>query len=150
MLVGDRKVAVVREGRDARLGHVDPRFRHGLAIEDAQGRRIEVSERKLPLAGPRNFRDLGGYPTDSGRRVRWGCLFRAASLAELTDDDVAYLERIGLARVIDLRGDDEVQDRPNRLAGRAGFDYRRHPIGEQGLAPRTAGVGHRPSRAAPR
>ena len=83
----------------------------------------------------RNFRDLGGYPTRDGRRVRWGQLFRADSLAELSDGDIAYLARLGLARVIDLRGDAEVGERPNRLAGREGFAYVQLPIGEGDLSP---------------
>jgi protein-tyrosine phosphatase len=132
---GADTVAVVREGSHALLGPFDPRFRHVLALEDAQGRRVEIAERRLPLEGPRNFRDLGGYPTEDGRRVRWGQVFRADSLAELSDSDIAYLERIGLARVIDLRGDGEVQERPNRLAGRAGFAYVQLPIGENDLSP---------------
>jgi protein-tyrosine phosphatase len=132
---GGDTVAVVSEGTHALLGPFDPRFRHVLALEDAEGRRVEIAERKLPLEGPRNFRDLGGYPTQQGRRVRWGQLFRADSLAELSDGDIAYLERIGLARVIDLRGDDEILEQPNRLRGRAGIHYTHHPIGEQGLAP---------------
>jgi protein-tyrosine phosphatase len=132
---GDRAVAVIREGAHAALGPFDARFRHVLALEDEAGRRIEIAERKLPLEGPRNFRDLGGYPTQAGRRVRWGQVFRADSLADLTDPDIAYLTRLGLSRVIDLRGDDEVSERPNRLAGRAGFTYVRRPTGEESLAP---------------
>ena len=132
---GDALVAVVREGVHAALGAFDPRFRHVLALEDESGQRIEIAERKLPLEGPRNFRDLGGYPTRDGRRVRWGQIFRADSLAELTDPDIAYLGRIGLARVIDLRGELEVSERPNRLAGRAGFRYEQLPIGDGDLSP---------------
>jgi protein-tyrosine phosphatase len=132
---GTETVAVVREGTHALLGPFDPRFRHVLALEDESGRRIEIAERKLPLEGPRNFRDLGGYPTADGRRVRWGQLFRADSLAELTDGDVDYLGRIGLARVIDLRGDAEISERPNRLAGRASFSYAQIAIGEGDLSP---------------
>jgi protein-tyrosine phosphatase len=132
---GGETVAVVREGKHALLGPFDARFRHVLALEDAQGRRIEIAERRLPLEGPRNFRDLGGYPTHDGRRVRWGQIFRADSLADLSDGDIAYLARIGLARVIDLRGDGEVSERPNRLADRAGFAYVQLPIGESDLSP---------------
>jgi len=132
---GEQLVAVVREGVHAALGPFDPRFRHVLALEDESGRRVEIAERKLPLEGPRNFRDLGGYPTRDGRRVRWGQIFRADSLAELSDADIAYLERLGLARVIDLRGELEVSERPNRLAGRAGFDYAQLPIGDEDLSP---------------
>ncbi len=132
---GAETVAIVREGRHALLGAFDARFRHVLALEDAEGHRVEIAERKLPLEGPRNFRDLGGYPTHDGRRVRWGQVFRADSLAELTDADIAYLARIGLARVIDLRGEGEASARPNRLAGLAGFAYVRLPIGESDLSP---------------
>ncbi len=132
---GDRAVAVVREGKRALLGPFDARFRHVLALEDVEGRRVEIAERKLPLEGPRNFRDLGGYPTQAGQRVRWGQIFRADSLAELTDADIAYLERIGLARVIDLRGEAEASARPNRLAGIPGFAYVQLPIGEADLSP---------------
>jgi protein-tyrosine phosphatase len=132
---GGDTVAVVREGTHALLGPFDPRFRHVLALEDADGNRVEIAERKLPLEGPRNFRDLGGYPTADGRRVRWGQVFRADSLAELSDADIAYLGRIGLARVIDLRGDFEISDRPNRLAGRTEFAYVQLQIGEGDLAP---------------
>jgi protein-tyrosine phosphatase len=132
---GERAIAVIREGAHAVLGPFDACFRHVLALEDASGRRVEIAERKLPLEGPRNFRDLGGYPTEDSRRVRWGQVFRADSLSELTEADVAYLGRLGLARVIDLRGDDEVRERPNRLAGRAGFTYVRRPTGEEGLSP---------------
>ncbi len=132
---GRDTVAVVKEGTHALLGPFDPRFRHVLALEDADGNRVEIAERKLPLEGPRNFRDLGGYPTADGRRVRWGQVFRADSLAELTDADVAYLGRLGLARVIDLRGDSEIQERPNRLAGRSGFSYVQLAIGEGDLSP---------------
>ncbi len=128
-------VAVVREGKHALLGPFDARFRHVLALEDADGLRLEIAERKLPLEGPRNFRDLGGYPTHDGRRVRWGQVFRADSLAELTNADITYLERLGLTRVIDLRGDGEVSERPNRLAGRAPFSYVQMPIGESDFSP---------------
>ncbi|HEU4430595.1 MAG TPA: tyrosine-protein phosphatase [Myxococcota bacterium] len=132
---GEQTVAVVREGTHALLGPFDARFRHVLALEDAEGRRVEIAERRLPLEGPRNFRDLGGYPTHDGRRVRWGQVFRADSLAELSEGDIGYLERLGLARVIDLRGDGEISERPNRLAGRSGFAYLQLPIGESDLAP---------------
>ncbi|MFN0029761.1 MAG: tyrosine-protein phosphatase [Acidimicrobiales bacterium] len=55
------------------------------------------------LAGPSNFRDLGGYRSADGRTVRWGRVYRSDAL-RLTDDDVAVLrDRIGLRTIIDLR-----------------------------------------------
>jgi protein-tyrosine phosphatase len=66
-------------------------------------------ERVLPLTGAYNFRDLGGYPTSTGRRTRWGRLFRSDTLHELTDGDLEVLRDVGLASVIDLRTPTEVE-----------------------------------------
>ena len=59
--------------------------------------------RRLPLDGAHNFRDLGGYATSDGRTLRWGVLYRSDALADLSDDDLAYLGRLGLRRVVDFR-----------------------------------------------
>jgi protein-tyrosine phosphatase len=89
---------------------------------ELDGRRLVVAERTLPLAGGVNFRDLGSYRTADGRAVRWGRVYRAGSLAELTDDDVAYVARLGLRLSCDLRSPDEAERRPDRLPpGTAGL-----------------------------
>lgn len=59
--------------------------------------------RTLPLTGAFNFRDLGGYRTTAGKRVRWRTLFRADGLGDLTIADVDALRDIGLRTVVDLR-----------------------------------------------
>ena len=84
-------------------------------LVDLDGRRHVVAERELPLVGGVNFRDVGGYRTADGRAVRWGRVFRAGSLAGLTDEDVAYLGRLGLRLSCDLRSAEEVVTRPDRL-----------------------------------
>ncbi|MGH9081659.1 MAG: tyrosine-protein phosphatase [Acidimicrobiales bacterium] len=60
-------------------------------------------ERLIDLAGAFNFRDLGGYPTASGRLIRWGRLFRSDTLHELTGADIEVLRSLGLATIVDLR-----------------------------------------------
>jgi len=68
----------------------------------------------LPVTGIVNARDLGGYRVGENKQVRSGLLIRAAHLGEATDKDIAYLESLPLAKVIDLRMDSEklgVQDR---------------------------------------
>ena len=56
-----------------------------------------------------NFRDLGGLPADGGT-VRSGVLFRSDSLAYATKTDATRLvDEFGLATVIDLRGEYEVE-----------------------------------------
>lgn len=79
------------------------------------GRRVITAERVLPLSGGVNFRDLGGYATSDGRRTRWGRLYRSGSLADLTEEDIAYLGRLGLRLVCDLRSVDEVERKADRL-----------------------------------
>jgi protein-tyrosine phosphatase len=66
------------------------------------------------LAGAPNFRDLGGYPTTDGRRIRRGILYRSEGLAELTDADLAIVETLGIRLICDLRSDNERQQIPTR------------------------------------
>lgn len=66
-------------------------------------------DRTIVLAGCFNFRDLGGYPTADGRRVRWRQVFRSDALHHLTAHDVARLrDEVGLGTVIDLRSSGEL------------------------------------------
>jgi protein-tyrosine phosphatase len=57
-----------------------------------------------------NFRDLGGYETDDGRRVRWNVLYRSDTLHRLTAADIDQFDALGLRTVIDLRSTTEVDD----------------------------------------
>jgi len=76
-----------------------------------------VPERRISLSGPVNFRDLGGYDTVDGRRVRWRRLFRSDSLSPVTADDARLLtEELGLLAVVDLRSNGELE-----LEGRGGL-----------------------------
>src|SRR5215831_20514357 len=47
------------------------------------------ARRVIALEGGTNFRDLGGYATPGGGRMRWGLVFRSAALHRLTDRDLA-------------------------------------------------------------
>lgn len=69
----------------------------------------------LPLQGAPNFRDLGGYQTEDGRRVKPGMLFRSDQLDRLTDADLAAMEGLRLAYVVDLRTESERAREPDRL-----------------------------------
>ena len=76
-----------------------------------------VAERRLPLEGTDNFRDLGGYETADGRFVRWGLLYRSNDLADLTNDDLRYLAKMRVRLVCDFRSDGERRRDPNRAPG---------------------------------
>ncbi len=62
-----------------------------------------TADRFLSLEGCVNFRDLGGYETADGRRLRWRRVFRSDSLHRLTETDALALADLGLVTAIDLR-----------------------------------------------
>lgn len=74
---------------------------------------IDDPVRLLPLSGGFNFRDLGGYETVHGERVRWQVLYRSGKLSALTSDDVAYLAPKGIQVVCDLRTQQERASDPS-------------------------------------
>jgi protein-tyrosine phosphatase len=67
-----------------------------------------MTERRVALAGPVNFRDLGGYPTADGRTVAWRRLYRSDSLHHLEPEDGPLLHERGVVTAIDFRADDEL------------------------------------------
>jgi len=79
---------------------------------------LERSYRRLlPLEGGSNFRDMGGYVTEMGQRVKRGVLFRSGAMVSLTDADKAYLAQFGFKHVVDLRSLEERKLYPNTWVG---------------------------------
>lgn len=66
-----------------------------------------------------NFRDIGGYSSRDGRRVKWGCYYRAGRQDRMTGADLARFEQLGIRTQIDLRGPGEIADQ-----GRGPLEYR--------------------------
>ncbi|MCS6802796.1 MAG: tyrosine-protein phosphatase [Chloroflexota bacterium] len=64
--------------------------------------------RSLDLAGVRNLRDIGGYPTRDGRQTRWRTLYRADSPHRLTEAGRRSLVALGVRTLIDLRRPSEI------------------------------------------
>jgi len=84
--------------------------------------------RKLPFDGCFNFRDLGGYPTDGGRRTRWRRLFRADGLSRLTENDLTTLASLEIVTVIDLRTDLEADTQGRFPQDVDGVTYHHLPL----------------------
>jgi protein-tyrosine phosphatase len=89
------------------------------ALAQPAAAQAPAHERLLPLQGGRNFRDLGGYRTLDGRHVKWGVLFRSGSMHGLTPADYAYLEKLGIRVVCDLRDNGERAAEPVAWPGPA-------------------------------
>ncbi len=84
-----------------------------------------------------NFRDLGGYETADGRRVRWNVLYRSDTLHRLTATDIQQFDVLGLRTVIDLRSGTELEDHGQFVAANANVAWHHVPMLDSvKLAPR--------------
>jgi hypothetical protein len=85
--------------------------------------------RILALTGAFNVRDLGGLPTEDGGITRPGRLFRSDSLQSVDDRDVAMLyDTLGIRRMVDLRGADEVLAEGRGLLAERAVEYVNLPL----------------------
>lgn len=68
----------------------------------------------LAWEGCLNVRDLGGLPTEDGRRTRSGVVVRADNIRKLTDMGWESLANHGVRRIVDLRWPEELENDPPR------------------------------------
>ncbi len=123
-------------GRSAvTLAGLDPVRPHFFKLAAADGTTRMVGERRPAVEGAPNLRDLGGYETLAGQRVKWGQVFRSSNLARLTDKGMEYLRQLGIRQVYDLRTNAEVLKMPNRFPNSAEVSYHRLPIQHSDFEP---------------
>ena len=75
----------------------------------------DSTTREVKLEGAVNFRDLGGYKTKDGKKVKMGLLYRSAALNTLTDADLAKIEGLHIKYDFDFRGPYEVKTAPDKI-----------------------------------
>ena len=73
----------------------------------------------MSLQGGANFRDLGGYGTLDGRRVRRTTVFRSGRLDRLTAIDWVELGRLGLRTIVDFGSTNQGAVSPPHVEGLA-------------------------------
>lgn len=115
-----------RQGKRTLIQNPGPADRYFVGMLASTGDTLIVSDKRLPLTGSNNFRDIGGIPTRDGRYVRWGQIYRSDRLSALTKEDQAYLASLGLKTVIDFRSPEEIAKDPDRLP--EGAEYVNAPI----------------------
>lgn len=84
---------------------------------------------RLPLTGTANTRELGGYPTADGRQTAWHRFLRSDVLSDVTAADIAFLRGYGVRLVLDLRGEGDAADSPDRPLGE-GVSFRRASLAD--------------------
>lgn len=85
---------------------------------------------RIPLKGLCNTRDLGGYRTVDGRRIKPYKLIRSGALLDGTEEDLQILlSRYGLKTVVDFRTGEERRQKPDPVL--PGVTYVENPILEE-------------------
>jgi protein-tyrosine phosphatase len=129
MAASDASPAVrVRGTNQAEIAGLDPDRRYYFRVVPDGEKGVVIAERQVELEGAVNCRDLGGYETTEGRRIRWGQVFRSDSLARLTERDRVKVGNLGLRLVIDFRTPNEVKKSPDRLPESGSLSYLNLPI----------------------
>ncbi len=107
--------------RRNQVTRVDPQSLIIRLHDDLPGRIIEVE-------GVFNFRDIGGYHTADGRRVRSGLIYRSGALGNVTEAGLAKLQELGIKLVCDLRSDEEQVRAPDKLPQNPATVYAHLPL----------------------
>jgi protein-tyrosine phosphatase len=104
------------EGEDTVIFHDPDTKRRNYFILKAEGYVSEiVAEVLIPFKGTSNFRDIGGYKTKDGRKVKWNIFYRSDELAGLTEEDIEYLKSLSIKTILDYRSKGEVNAKPDPL-----------------------------------
>lgn len=86
----------------------DPARRYYYTLVFGDKYRVKVATRNINIPGIQNFRDLGGYASYStGKRVRWGMLYRSAEIDNPEPCSRKELKNMNIKTIIDLRSPDE-------------------------------------------
>ena len=80
-------------------------------------------ERHYAFEGCFNFRDIGGYLNQEGKRIKKGIYFRAGRQDRMSDKDLSQLSDLKIATQIDLRRPDEVLEQGKGPLEAMGANY---------------------------
>ena len=83
---------------------------------------------RLPLTHGNNFRELGGYPAEDGRMIKYHRFIRASSTSHLDEEDIAFLRAYGVVADIDLRSEAECYASPDKMNNTDGILYKIIPF----------------------
>ncbi|WP_308127701.1 tyrosine-protein phosphatase [Gordonia paraffinivorans] len=99
------------------------------------------AERRIPIPGTANLRDVGGYLTTDGSEVARRRLYRAEAIVDpggpssysfYDPEHDAHYRRLELRTVIDLRAEPEIAGAPTAWARATGARLHEFPIAEGG------------------
>ena len=68
-----------------------------------------------------NMRDIGGYKTGQGNRVKMERIIRSNLPINLSSNDISLLDKMGMNTVIDLRSQEEIENRKSSFENNKNF-----------------------------
>ena len=74
----------------------------------------QQQQRHINLQGAYNFRDMGGYAAQEGKKTKWNTIYRADDLSRLSEADVEILKSFKIKTIIDFRSYEEAANSPDR------------------------------------
>lgn len=66
--------------------------------------RTRAHVRAVTIEGVSNVRDLGGWTTSDGKKIKYGTIYRSAQLENVTENGKIEAKRLGIKTDVDLRG----------------------------------------------
>ncbi|MDL2301403.1 tyrosine-protein phosphatase [Lachnospiraceae bacterium OttesenSCG-928-D06] len=67
----------------------------------------------IPMDGPQNFRDIGGFLNKNGKMIAWNKLYRADGLSLLSEADEEKMQKRNICTIVDLRSISEQEAQPD-------------------------------------
>lgn len=76
---------------------------------------LVVATRTVEVEGVDNFREQGGYLTNTGKTVKWGRFFRGGPLSSLSEieNEKEYIDGLGFNKIFDYRDNGERLNSPD-------------------------------------
>ncbi|ATO56321.1 tyrosine-protein phosphatase [Loigolactobacillus coryniformis] len=74
---------------------------------------FEKENQSLQIRNGYNFRELGGYFTMDGKKVKKHKLIRAGALDKLAEDELNFLQEYGVRYILDFRTNSEISTKPD-------------------------------------
>ena len=119
---------LVENGRHVEMKNLDPEQRYYAEMVSKGIGSGVFGERRVACEGTFNFRDLGGYLTADGRKIKWGKVFRSDGFSGLSEKGLRQLEKTGTRHIIDLRTADEVKSSPDKVPVDSSISYDHFPV----------------------
>lgn len=91
----------------------------------------KLTNQLIGVTSGRNFRELGGYETNSGKKIKMHKLLRTGNLADLSPFDKQFLTDYGVKYDVDFRSKEEVERQPDRVPD--GVEYIYDPVFSEDL-----------------